>query len=149
MERIGRDYAVLKAQYDEMLADREEIRLRGRARSETDAVRFRVIDPPMQPGSPAAPNRPLFLIAVLVLGLGGGAAAAFAMGQLKSSFATAPRLAKATGLPVLGGITEVITAAHRATRLRQLKFFAGGLGALGGVCALLLAVEFVQRSLVA
>jgi len=149
MERIGRDYAVLKTQYDEMLADREEIRLRGRARSETDAVRFRVIDPPLQPGSPAAPNRPLFLIAVLVLGIGGGAAAAFALGQLKSSFATAPRLAKATGLPVLGGITEVITAAHRATRARQLKFFAGGLGALGGACALLLAVEFVQRSLVA
>lgn len=149
MERIGRDYAVLKAQYDEMLADREEIRLRGRARSETDAVRFRVIDPPMQPGSPAAPNRPLFLIAVLILGIGGGAAAAFALGQLKSSFATAPRLAKVTGLPVLGGITEVITATHRAARMRQLKFFAGGLGALGGACALLLAVEFVQRSLVA
>lgn len=149
MERIGRDYAVLKAQYDEMLADREEIRLRGRARSETDAVRFRVIDPPLAPAAPTAPNRPLFLIAVLVLGLGGGAAAAFGLGQLKSSFATAPRLAKATGLPVLGAITEVVTSAHRAARLKQLKLFAGGVGALGGACALLLVVEFVQRSLVA
>lgn len=149
MERIGRDYTVLKEQYDEMLADREEIRLRGRARTETDAVRFRVIDPPMAPGAPTAPNRPLFLIAVLVLGLAGGAAAAFAVGQLKASYATAPRLAKATGLPVLGAISEVVTSAHRTVRARQLKIFAGGLGALGGACVLLLVVEFVQRSMVA
>lgn len=147
--KIGRDYQVLKDQYDELLASREEINLQGRARTETDAVRFRVIDPPTAPRVPSAPNRPLLLTAVLILGLGGGAAAAFALNQLKVSFATAPRLARATGMTVLGTVSEVVNTAQSAVRRKKLKAFGGGVAALAGAWAILLVVEFVQRGLVA
>ena len=46
MSRINRDHEVLKDQYNKLLTDREQIKLRGQVESETDSVKFRVIDPP-------------------------------------------------------------------------------------------------------
>lgn len=71
-QRINRDYDVLKQQYDKLLQDREELRLRGQVETEHSAVRFEVIDPPATPRAPAAPNRPILLVAVLIVGLGAG-----------------------------------------------------------------------------
>ena len=147
--RINRDYDVLKAQYDKLLQDREELRLRGQVETETNAVKFQVIDPPTTPRSPVAPNRPALLLLVLMIGVGGGIGAAVAASQLRSSFATTDALEKATGLPVLGAITQTVTDAHRTLRKRQLKWFYGGGAGLAGVFALLLAAELVQRSMVA
>jgi polysaccharide chain length determinant protein (PEP-CTERM system associated) len=148
-QRIGRDYDVLRQQYDKLLRDREELRLRGEVKTEREAVKFEVVDPPTTPRAPIAPNRPLLLLGVLIVGLGAGIGAAFALGQLKSTFATTAKLEKATGLPVLGAISRTLTEGARATRKRQLKLFFAGAGALGGLFALLMAVEFVQRGMVA
>ena len=146
-ERLERDYNVLKTQYDKLLADREEIRLRGDVQSETDAVKFRVIDPPAVPSTPAAPNRPLLLLAVLVVGIGAGVGTAFAMGQLHATYPTAARLEKAAGLPVIGSITETLTDAQRVVRGQRMKLFAGATGGLAGLCLLLIAVEYIQRGM--
>jgi polysaccharide chain length determinant protein (PEP-CTERM system associated) len=148
-QRISRDYDVLKQQYDKLLQDREELRLRGQVENERSAVKFQVIDPPTTPRSPVAPNRPLLLLGVLIVGIGGGVAAAFAMGRIHSTFQTTQRLEKAFGLPVLGAISHTLTDAARVLRAKQLKYFIGGSAALGAVFVLLLASEFVQRGMVA
>jgi polysaccharide chain length determinant protein (PEP-CTERM system associated) len=147
--RLNRDYQVLKDQYDKLLADREDVKLRSDVSSKTDAVKFRVIDPPSDPRVPIAPNRPLLLALVLIVGIGGGVGAAFAKGQLQTTYATATQLAKASGLPVLGSITQVLTDTQRAERKQKLVWFAGGAGGLAGCFALLLLVELVQRGMVA
>ncbi|KAK0360522.1 hypothetical protein LTR94_026978, partial [Friedmanniomyces endolithicus] len=69
---IDRNYDVLKQQYDQLLAQREQVKLRSSAQSQTDAVKFSVIDPPTVPRTPTAPNRPLLLLSVLVVGIGAG-----------------------------------------------------------------------------
>ncbi|MFX8786193.1 hypothetical protein ABTM90_20435, partial [Acinetobacter baumannii] len=38
--QLERDYQVLKDHYDKLLADREEVRLRGQVQNQTDAVKF-------------------------------------------------------------------------------------------------------------
>jgi len=148
-QRLNRDYEVLKAQYDKLLADREEVKLRGSLQSDTDSIQFRVIEPPAMPRAPAAPNRPLLLTLVLLAGIGGGVGAAFALGQLKTSYATAGRLERASGLPVIGSISEVVTPLQRAERKQKFKYFMGGSAALIGAFLLLIVVEFVQRGMVA
>ncbi|HVR89533.1 MAG TPA: XrtA system polysaccharide chain length determinant [Novosphingobium sp.] len=148
-QRINRDYDVLKTQYDKLLADREELRLRGQVETEHSAVKFEVIDPPITPRAPTAPNRPLLLVLVLVLGIGGGVGAAFGMSQLRSTFATTAKLERALGLPVLGAISATLTQAARELRAKRLRHFVAGSAALAGVFVLLLAVEFVQRGMVA
>lgn len=148
-QRISRDYEVLRRQYDELLQDREQLRLRGDVASNNNAVQFEVIDPPSTPRTPAAPHRPLLLFAVLVLGLGAGGATAFAMSKLGSTFATASQLERSFGLPVIGTISHTLSEAGRAVRTRRLKYFAAGVGGLGVLFVMLLGVEFVQRGLVA
>jgi polysaccharide biosynthesis transport protein len=146
-ERINRDYDVSKAQYDKLLTDREEIRLRGQVGAQTDAVQFQVIEQPMLSKTPASPNRPLFLALVLFAGLGAGAATAFALGHLQTAYPTAAKLERASGLPVIGSISQMLTSEQRVERKRKLKLFFGGTAALVGVFVLLIVVEFVQRGL--
>jgi polysaccharide chain length determinant protein (PEP-CTERM system associated) len=147
--RISRDYEVLKTQYDKLLADREAIRLRGQVENETGTVQFEVVDKPGVPSAPSKPKRPLLLAMVLLAGLGAGAGTAFALGHLQTSFPTAAKLEKASGLPVIGAISQMLTSAQREERKRKMKMFLGASSGLVGVFALLLVVEFVQRGLAA
>ena len=148
-QRISRDYDVLRQQYDKLLRDREELRLRGEVKTGREAVKFEVVDPPTSPRSPVAPNRPILLLGVLIVGLGAGVAAAFAIGQLRSTFATTSRLENATGLPVLGAVSRTLTEGARRMARKRLRYFYAGTAALGTLFALLMAVEFVQRGMVA
>jgi polysaccharide chain length determinant protein (PEP-CTERM system associated) len=148
-QRISRDYEVLRTQYEELLQDREQLRLRGQVESERSAIQFEVVDPPSTPRSPAAPNRPLLLVGVLLLGLGAGAGSAFALSKLGSTFATASQLERTFDLPVIGTISHTVTEAGKALRARQTKYFAAASGALGVLFVILLGVEFVQRGLLA
>lgn len=142
---IERQYQVLKGQYDTLLAQREQMKIASQAQNVADADKFNVVDPPTQPRAPSSPNRPLLLTGVLIAGLGAGLAAAFALGKLTTTFPTAAKLEKASGMPVIGSIGEVVTAAQTAMRRRKLVLFAGGLAALCFAYVGLIGVEFLQR----
>ncbi|MFV0645010.1 MAG: XrtA system polysaccharide chain length determinant [Sphingomonadaceae bacterium] len=147
--RISRDYEVLKKKYDDLLQDREDMRLRGKVENERSSFKFEVIDPPSTPRAPAAPNRPLLLAGVLMAGLGAGAAAAFAVGQMRSTFTTAAGLEKAMGIPVLGTISQTFSDVQRAARARRMRMFGAACAGLLAVFIILLTLEFVQRGMVA
>ena len=146
---IDRNYAVLKDQYDRLLAQREQTSLVSQAQSQTDAVKFSVIDPPTAPRAPTAPNRPLLLTGVLIVGLLGGLGGAFAMAQVQATFPTAQRLEKASGMQVIGSVGEMLTRMQSDARRQRLKYFAGGVGALGVAYVALLGVEMLQRGMAA
>ncbi|SFJ59075.1 polysaccharide chain length determinant protein, PEP-CTERM locus subfamily [Sphingomonas sp. NFR04] len=143
--QIDRDYQVLKDQYAKLLADREQLRISSQAQSQTDAVKFSVIDPPTQPRAPSSPNRPMLLTAVLVAGLGAGVAAAFLLSKLRTTFDTAIRLERASGMPVIGSIGEVVTPRQRARRRKQLQHFLGGAAGLGVAYAAILLVGMLHH----
>ncbi|MCE7797386.1 Wzz/FepE/Etk N-terminal domain-containing protein [Sphingobium sufflavum] len=147
--RLGRDYDALKAQYDKLVADREETRLRGDVQSEAGLFRVRLIDPPGLPSAPAKPNRPLLLVGVLIAAIGAGLGLAFVLGQLQTTYATAGRLERATGIPVMGAISETLGAAAIAKRRRMLGILAGAGGGLFVMCLALVVLEFVQRGMAA
>lgn len=147
--RISRDYDVLRQNYDKLLQDREELRTRGKVEDKASQFRFDLIDPPTVPQKPAAPNRPLLLFGVLIVGLGAGVAAAYGVGLLKSSFATPQKLERAFDLPVIGAISLTISDAVRAAEKRRLKQFAAAGAGLLGVFIILIAIEFITVSTVA
>lgn len=144
-QRISRDYDVLRDQYDKLLKDREELRLRGQVETENSSIRFEIIDPPTTPRIPSAPNRPLLLFGVLIVGIGAGVGAGFAVGQLRSTFATSGKLEEALDLPVLGTVSFTFTEARRLIEAKRFKQFLGGAAGLGCLFVVLLVVEFVQR----
>ena len=142
--RISRDYDVLRQNYEKLLQDREALRTRGKVEDKASQFRFDIIQQPGVPRKPAAPNRPLLLLGVLIVGIGGGVAGAYALGQLKSSFATPQKLERAFDLPVIGAISLTVSDAARAVEKRRLKQFAGACAGLGGIFVILLAIEFVS-----
>lgn len=132
---IDRDYAVLSRQYEELLSRRESLQVAGQARTAADRVRLEIIDPPTVPITPSGPNRVLFSTAVLLVGLGAGAALAVLLVLLDRSFATVHDLRR-LGLPVLGAITSLRKPAPLVV---PALVFATGivllLGAYGAVLA--------------
>lgn len=144
---IDRNYQVMKAAYDKLLADREQVKLRSQAAGQADAVKFNVIDPPTAPRSPTAPNRPLLLTGVLIVGLGAGVAVAFGLSQLAGTFPTTARLEKMSGMPVIGSIGEVVTAAQTAMRRKRLQMFAAATAGLVVAWVALLGLEMLQRGM--
>jgi len=147
--RLTRDYEVLKQQYDQLLANREQVRLRSDVQTRTSPLNVQVVEPPSVPGVPAAPNRPIFLTLILIVGIGAGISAAFVAGQLQTTFPTQNRLAALTGLPVFGTLSEVVTPPERLRRRQRLLWLGGAGAALAGSYAILILVEFWQRSQVA
>jgi polysaccharide chain length determinant protein (PEP-CTERM system associated) len=126
--RLTRDYTVTKTQYNSLLERLEKARLSGDA-EQTGVVKFNIVDPPSAGFRPIFPNRPLFLFAVLVVGIGAGAAMAYVMHMMRPVFATSRSLADMTGLPVLGSVTRSWVEKYRAQlRGGLLRYsFAAGL----------------------
>jgi polysaccharide biosynthesis transport protein len=147
--RLTRDYDVLRQQYDRLLADREQLRLRSDMQGKASPLMVRVVAPPSVPSAPSSPNRPLFLSLVLVAAIAGGIAAAFLKGQLQTTFPTQNRLAAASGLPVLGSVGEIIGKPQRAERRKHFVMLLVGIAGLCAGYATLMAIEFWQRSNVA
>jgi polysaccharide chain length determinant protein (PEP-CTERM system associated) len=148
-QEISRDYDVLKGQYDKLLSDREALKMRSTVQNGSNAVKLQVIDPPSTPRKPIAPNRPLLLFVVLLAGVAAGIGVAYASGEMRSSFGTTAKLERGLGLPVLGAITRTMTDAASAESRRRLGYFYAASGALGGLFVLLIAIEFIQRGMVA
>jgi polysaccharide chain length determinant protein (PEP-CTERM system associated) len=142
--RISRDYDVLRQNYEKLLQDREALRTRGKVEDKASQFRFDIIQQPGVPQKPAAPNRPLLLFGVLIVGIGAGVAAAYALAQLKSSFATPQKLERTFDLPVIGSISLTVSDAARAIERRRLMQFAGACAGLGMMFVILLAIEVVS-----
>ncbi len=140
---------MLSQNYEKLLQDREALRTRGQVEDKASQFRFDIIQQPGVPQKPAAPNRPLLLFGVLIVGLGAGAAVAYALSQLKSSFPTAQKLERAFDLPVIGSISLTVSDAARVIEAKRLKQFAGACAGLAAIFVVLLAIEIVAVGTIA
>lgn len=131
---LNRDYEVVKANYEQLLARRESARIAQAVDAETD-IQFRIVDPPQVPTIPTGPNRPLFMTVVLVLGLGSGVAFAYLLAQMDVSFSTSANLHDVIGLPVLGAVSSIGGAEGTSVRAVRIAAFATVLGALMAIYA--------------
>ncbi len=144
--KLNRDYDVLKRQYEELLKSREEVRLRSDVETKTQQVKFRVVDPPSQPRVPVAPNRPLMLSVVLLLGLAAALLVTFVASRLHTTYISVSRLQAAFDVPVLGSVSDIVTEQQRAQSRMWLIGFAMLTGGLAAIYAALLVIELIQRN---
>ena len=122
--RLNRDYSVLKKNYNQMLAKRESAKISSDLETNTDRVRFRIIDPPKEASEPASPNRLLLVMGVLALGLGGGVFVAFVLSQMHATFSTEKKLRETFPFPVLGCISILPSDEEIILRKRKLIMFS-------------------------
>lgn len=130
--RLNRDYDVTRGQYT-ALVDRLERSQLGERASETESIRFEIIDQPSAPFKPVAPNRPFIMTAILLVGIGLGCGVAFLLHLLKPVFSSSRSLSEVTGLPVLGVVSTAWLDRYRMQARRSYVW-------LGVASALLIAV---------
>ena len=113
---INRDYDVIRKNYDELLARREQMRIAAAADTEANKVKVQIVDPPQLPRTPVAPKRILLLSIVLGAGLIGGIVLVLMLDEVDTSFQSVDEL-RALGLPVVGGISVIAVAVPLWRRL--------------------------------
>ena len=138
--RLTRDYDVVKAQYNELVSRLDRARISEQA-EETGVIRFEVIDPPSVSLTPVAPNRPVLIAMVLLLGLGAGGVLAFLLNQTRPVFDNVRSLAELTALPVLGAVSRIWRERHRQQRRREVLQVATAGAALFGVFVVVLLLQ--------
>jgi protein tyrosine kinase modulator len=147
-DNLDRDYQALKKNYEALVERREAANISQAAGDQQSSMVFRVVDPPTLPNRPAAPDRILFNLIVLLVGAGAGVGAAVALGQVSGRFLTMDQLSHAFALPVLGAVTIARTAADMVRARRAASFFAAGAGMLvvGYLIVLVFFHTYVQST---
>ena len=84
-----------------------------------------IVDPPRATPAPVSPNRPLLLIAVLMLSLGIGTGLAILRDRLDPVFFDARSLRAYSKAPLLGTVGMVMDASAEASERRDRLRFAG------------------------
>lgn len=145
MTQLNRDYAVNKSNYDQLIARRESANIGVEMSAQGGIAEFRLIDPPVLPNKPSAPNRLLLLPLVGLAALAAGAALTFLISQLRPAFSDGRALREATGLPVLGTVSMLSTPERTRTRRRGLLAFTGGLASfVGAIAVATVALKLIQ-----
>ncbi|MBF0324555.1 MAG: hypothetical protein HQL42_05725 [Alphaproteobacteria bacterium] len=143
---LNREYGVIKAKYEELLGRRESARLSEAAETRGDKIQFRIIEAPQVPTSPAFPNRPLLVTAVLVMALAAGGGVVFLRQAIDDTIGSTAILAARFNLRVYGTmplVDNVVGRARRRIEVRNFTFAAGGLFA---VYIVILATAFAQQA---
>jgi polysaccharide chain length determinant protein (PEP-CTERM system associated) len=106
LKQLDRDYEVVKNQHTQLLQRRESAQISQDVEDNASDVTFRVVDPPFVPREPSEPNKVLYNAAVLIAALGAGGGVALLISLLNPIVVDARMLATATGLPLLGVVTN-------------------------------------------
>jgi polysaccharide chain length determinant protein (PEP-CTERM system associated) len=136
LNRLNRDYDIVKRQYDALVQRLESARLSEEVQADNEQVTFDVIEPPRLPLFPVAPNRLILFLGVLAAALGAGVGVAWLLNQHSPVFFTAPSLRSAVGLPVFGTVGYARVAAFS----RQDVIFGATTAALVLALGLLLTL---------
>ncbi len=147
LAQLTRDYDVLKERYCTLLQQFEAAKL-SESVGESDKVDFSILDPPAALSAPVSPRRLMLLIGVLLLGLGAGGAAAFAMSKMNPVFDSALGLQSLTGLPVLGAVSATwLDRRRERRRVEVTRVAAAGAALLVVFLAVVLARDVGSRLL--
>ena len=123
---MNRDYAIIKKNYEDLVARRPSAVMSGDLDMAAGVVDFRLLDPPRVSPRPVWPNRMMLLGAAMLAAVGAGVFVAFAGSQLRPVYNDAQELRNITGLPLLGVVSMILTDdERRAERNSRLRFFFG------------------------
>jgi polysaccharide chain length determinant protein (PEP-CTERM system associated) len=120
LNRLNRDYEIHKQNYDAFVTRLETAKISEEVETSGDSVRIDVIEPPRLPLSPSGPNRLLFNVMALFVGLGAGFALAFVLSQLRPVIHDERTLRQASGRPVFGVVSRVWTV--KMLRKKRLEY---------------------------
>jgi polysaccharide chain length determinant protein (PEP-CTERM system associated) len=125
-QELARDYESTKQLYESLSKRHEEAQLAESMEQRQKGEQFRILDPAMPSGIPAAPNRLRLFIVGLVLSLGLAGGALMLAEMLDTSFHSVKELREFSIVPVLVSISRIVTDADRHRQQRWFRLAAAG-----------------------
>ena len=139
--QLNRDYAIVKKNYEDLVARRQSAVMSGDLDMASGVVDFRLIDPPRVSPTPVSPNRMVLLPIALAVALGAGL---FTASQLRPVYNDAQELRIKTSLPLLGVVSMILSEDERKSeRNNRLRFFAGTGGLLASFLVALVTISII------
>lgn len=123
LAELSRNYEVTRDQYEKLLSRLYSARLSTDVQNSSDALQFRVVDPPEVPAEPSGPKRLILMAMALVGAVIAGLAFAWFLAQVRPVFSSRRDLTEATGFPVIGSVSLALSPAQRADRRRSILVF--------------------------
>jgi len=130
-QEVSRDYDTTKQLYESLVKRHEEAQLAESMEQRQKGEQFRILDPAVPSQTPAAPNRLKLLVVSLVLSIGLAGGALMVAEALDTSFHSANELREFSNVPVLVGISKIVTDADR--QREQQRFRVAMAGAMLGL----------------
>jgi polysaccharide chain length determinant protein (PEP-CTERM system associated) len=127
---VSRDYETTKELYASLAKRFEAAQLAESMEQRQKGEQFRILDPAVPSGVPAAPNRLRLLVVSLVLSLGLAGGVLMLAEMLDTSFHSADELRAFTIVPVLVTVPRIVTDADRQRQRQRFRLAAAG-AALG------------------
>lgn len=136
---LVRDNAVLRNQYENLLQRRELLSFDIDRKRQGRQLEFRIIEPPLAPQLPVAPDRFRLMLMVLAAALAAGGGIAFLMHQMRPVFVSGEQVYQELQVPVLGAVSLAWTDSAKWQHRRAEAAFAIGLVLLLGVFGVVFA----------
>ncbi len=142
--QLNRDYAIVKKNYEDLVARRQSAVMSGDLDMASGVVDFRLIDPPRVSPRPVFPNRLLLLLGALVAAIGAGLATAFVAAQIRPVFNDVQQLRAKTGLPLLGVVSMILSDDDKKReKSNRLRFYFGTGGLLASYLVAMVTVSII------
>jgi len=138
LSALARDYNITRANYEELVQRLEKAKLSRAVGDTGQDVAFRIIDPPLAPQTPVAPNRPLLIMGVLAAALAAGGLLAYLLHLLSPVFIAREEVYEDLQVPVLGSVSMAWTPAQRRRQRAAHWSFGFALVALVAACGVVL-----------
>jgi len=123
MQDLNRDYITIKKNYLGLIDRREKASMSSKIDTQVSTLKFKVIDPANMPEAPSSPKRNFLYTMFLLAGYIVGLVVALLTVFLRPTFVEAKQLRDATGLPVLGVVSEVVDEVQqKKNRFRLFRY---------------------------
>ncbi len=130
LTQLTREYETNRIKHQKLIESRESVQISNKRTGAAGVGEIRIVDPPRVSQKPVSPNRLLLMTGALIASLGAGLAAALFKDQSKPTFFDVRSLRAFTGMPLLGGVSFVMSQAGRNTLRKDYLLFGAGFLAL-------------------
>jgi len=142
---LARDLENAQLKYQQIRAKQGEVQISENLETERKGERFTMIEPPLPPEKPVAPNRLLIIMAGFVFSLGAGIGTAFLIESTDPSIRGVSDVRRLLMVPPLAAIPTIVT--RREQRWRRLRLVVGWVGVILLLAGALAFVHFFVRPL--
>jgi polysaccharide chain length determinant protein (PEP-CTERM system associated) len=145
--QLNRDYGILQRNYQSFASRREQAEIGVDADQTADSLQVRVIEPPRAPVLPTGPERSLWSILVLVIGMSSGIGLSWLFSVINPVYFDVGQLAAAVNGPILGTVSFSGLGAFAKPRSEVITYVASFVAVLAVYGAFIVLAPIDHESL--